>query len=67
MGDYARAILKNSLILSLGKPAIGRRMPVITHRLGATRHTDRIAVIHEGRVIEMDDHDALIAQTWRAN
>ena len=34
---------------------------LITHRLANVRHADRIYVLHEGRVVQDGDHDALMA------
>jgi ATP-binding cassette subfamily B multidrug efflux pump len=40
----------------------GRTGIVIAHRLATVRNADRIIVLQEGRIIEIDTHDALIAQ-----
>jgi len=40
----------------------GRTGIVIAHRLATVRNADRIIVLQEGRIIETDTHDALIAQ-----
>jgi ATP-binding cassette subfamily B protein/ATP-binding cassette subfamily C protein len=41
--------------------ADGRTVLLITHRLASVRHADRIYVLDRGRVVEVGDHDALIA------
>lgn len=38
----------------------GRTSLLISHRLGAVREADAIAVLREGRVVELGSHDALI-------
>ena len=40
----------------------GRTGIVIAHRLATVRNADRIIVLQEGRIIETDTHDALIAR-----
>ena len=54
----------------------GRTAVVIAHRLATARRADRIAVIHGGRVVEIGDHDELVAaggryasmyETWESN
>ncbi len=39
----------------------GRTVVLITHRLASVRSADRIAVLREGRVVEVGDHAALMA------
>jgi ATP-binding cassette, subfamily B, bacterial len=43
----------------------GRTVVLITHRLASTRHADRIAVLHQGRLVEYGDHDSLTAAGGR--
>jgi len=43
----------------------GRTTLVIAHRLQTARSADRIAVIHQGRVVEVGPHDDLLAQGGR--
>ena len=35
---------------------------IVAHRLSSVRHADRILVMEDGRVVEEDTHDALMAQ-----
>lgn len=40
----------------------GRTTLVIAHRLSTVREADQIAVMEQGRIVEIGDHDTLIAQ-----
>ncbi len=40
-----------------------RTVFVIAHRLSTIRNADRIAVIHEGQLVELDNHDGLMKIT----
>ena len=40
----------------------GRTALVIAHRLATIRGADRIIVLQDGRIIEQDDHDGLMAK-----
>ncbi|MGH8930223.1 MAG: ATP-binding cassette domain-containing protein [Egibacteraceae bacterium] len=40
----------------------GRTTLVIAHRLSTVRDADRVVVLHEGRVTEIGDHEALLAR-----
>ena len=45
---------------------VGERTAVyISHRLSACRFCDRIAVLHQGSLVEYGDHDALMEQGAR--
>ena len=44
----------------LTETARGRTLLMITHRLSAVRHADRIHVLDGGRIVESGDHDTLI-------
>jgi ATP-binding cassette, subfamily B, bacterial len=43
----------------------GRTAILIAHRLATAMRADRIAVIHDGEVVELGTHDALVAQGGR--
>ncbi len=40
----------------------GRTAVLISHRLATVRLADRIAVMHDGRVVEFGDHESLMAR-----
>ncbi len=43
----------------------GRTAVFVAHRLSTAMRADRIAVIHQGRVVELGSHDELVAQGGR--
>ncbi len=40
----------------------GRTTIFISHRVSTVRNADRIAVLHDGRIVEYGTHDELIAR-----
>lgn len=46
---------------SLAAVLKGRTVIAIAHRLHTARDADRVAVMHEGRIIELGSHEALLA------
>ena len=44
---------------------VGRTTVTIAHRLSTVRHAEQIAVLHHGRVVELGDHDTLLARGGR--
>jgi len=39
----------------------GRTVVVVAHRLSTVRRADRIAVVDDGRIVELGGHDELVA------
>ena len=40
----------------------GRTAIIIAHRLSTAMRADRIAVVNDGRIVELGSHDELVAQ-----
>lgn len=43
----------------------GRTAVIIAHRLATARRADRIAVVHDGEIVELGSHDELVAHEGR--
>jgi ATP-binding cassette subfamily B protein len=43
----------------------GRTAIIIAHRLQTAMRADRIAVVHDGRIVELGSHDELVRQGGR--
>jgi putative ABC transport system ATP-binding protein/ATP-binding cassette subfamily B protein len=43
----------------------GRTSVIIAHRLATIREADRIAVVHEGTIVEIGSHEELMARNGR--
>jgi ATP-binding cassette subfamily B protein len=67
--DEATSALDNEterdLQAALERLMQGRTTITIAHRLSTVRHAELIAVLDHGRVAELGDHDALLAQDGR--
>jgi len=53
----SEAMVEHALDAMLG----GRTAVIIAHRLATARRADRIAVVHDGRIVELGSHDELVA------
>jgi len=56
---------EKSVMDALGRLMSGRTTLVIAHRLATVQHADRIAVIEEGRIVELGTHAQLLASGGR--
>ena len=67
--DEAASALDNEtereLQAALDRLMEGRTTITIAHRLSTVRHAEQIAVLDHGRVVELGDHDSLMAQDGR--
>ena len=52
---------ENALMAALRKAAVGRLVIVIAHRLSTIRRADRIVFLEKGEVVDIGDHDSLMA------
>jgi len=43
----------------------GRTAIIIAHRLATARRADRIAVVHDGSIVELGSHEQLVADGGR--
>ena len=43
----------------------GRTAVIIAHRLATARRADRIAVVHDGEIVELGSHDELVSHEGR--
>jgi ABC-type multidrug transport system fused ATPase/permease subunit len=59
--SHLDAVNEQALRLSLDRLQAERTTIVIAHRLSTIRHADRIVVLDEGRVVEVGDHQSLLA------
>eukprot|EP00257_Ricinus_communis_P020658 XP_015579937.1 ABC transporter B family member 2 [Ricinus communis] len=46
---------------ALDRAMVGRTTVVVAHRLSTIRNADMIAVVHEGKIVEIGSHDELIS------
>jgi len=55
--------LKSETLVEAGLDAVleGRTAIIVAHRLSTAMRADRIAVVDDGRIIELGSHDELVA------
>lgn len=53
---------ESEILAHLGELMAGRTSILISHRLAAVRRADQIAVLDDGRLVELGTHDALLAK-----
>jgi ATP-binding cassette subfamily B protein len=51
-----------AILTTLRATAAGRTTILLTHRVNAARHADRIAVLNRGRIVQQGTHDELVSQ-----
>jgi ATP-binding cassette subfamily B protein len=67
--DEATSALDNEtereVQMAVDRLMAGRTTVTIAHRLSTVRHAEQIAVLDRGRVVELGDHDTLLARGGR--
>jgi ATP-binding cassette subfamily B protein len=55
------SLTERRVMLGIERVLTGRTAFIIAHRLATVRHADRVAVLDEGRLVELGAPDALLA------
>ncbi len=58
-------INERRIVQALEKAFINRTVVVIAHRLSTVRKADQIVVMHDGRIVEVGNHDTLMGKMGR--